>query len=89
MLEFYEQAVKGRQYGGVVIHDAMAVAWTIRPDLFETRPARLDVLTDSGAARGRTVADYKSGEPNADIVTAVDAPAFLDWLMQRLVSLDA
>lgn len=77
------------QRGGKAVHDAMAVAWTIRPELFETRAARVDVVTDSGAARGRTVADFASTEPTADIVTGVDAPAFIDWLKERLVSLDA
>ena len=75
--------------GGKAVHDAMAVAWTIRPELFETRAARIDVVTDSGASRGRTVADFASTEPTADIVTGVDAPVFTDWLMERLVSLDA
>lgn len=75
--------------GGKAVHDAMAVAWTIRPELFETRSARVEVITDSGAARGRTVADFASTEPTADIVTGVDAPAFIDWLKERLMSLDA
>ncbi|MDF1790982.1 MAG: nucleoside hydrolase [Thalassobaculaceae bacterium] len=75
--------------GGKCVHDAMAVAWTIRPDLFEARAARIDVVTDSGASRGRTVADFTSREPTADIVTGVDAPAFTGWLKERLVSLDA
>lgn len=75
--------------GGKCVHDAMAVAWTIRPELFETRPARLDVVTDSGASRGRTVADFASAEPTADIVTGVDAQAFIAWLQERLISLDA
>ncbi|MFX4222854.1 MAG: nucleoside hydrolase [Thalassobaculum sp.] len=75
--------------GGKCVHDAMAVAWTIRPELFETRPVRLDVVTDSGASRGRTVADFASAEPTADIVTGVDAQAFIAWLQERLISLDA
>lgn len=75
--------------GGKAVHDAMAVAWTIRPELFETRPARVDVVTDTGPSRGRTVADFASSEPTADIVTGVDAPAFIDWLKDRLVALDA
>lgn len=75
--------------GGKCVHDAMAVAWTIRPDLFETRPARIDVVTDSGAARGRTIADFASGEPTADVATDVDAPAFIGWLKEKLIALDA
>lgn len=88
MLGGYETPSTAAQ-GGKCVHDAMAVAWTIRPDLFDTRPARVDVVTDSGAARGRTVADFASSEPTADIVMEVDAPAFTAWLLERLVSLDA
>lgn len=88
MLCGYETPSTAAQ-GGKCVHDAMAVAWTIRPDLFETRAARVDVVTDSGAARGRTVADFASSEPTADIVTGVDAPAFTGWLQECLVALDA
>jgi len=88
MLGGYERRAAAAR-GGVCVHDAMAVAWTIRPELFETRAARIEVVTDSGAAQGRTVADFGSSEPGADIVTGVDAPAFLDWLKERLVALDA
>lgn len=88
MLGGYETPSTAAQ-GGKCVHDAMAVAWTIRPDLFDTRPARVDVVTDSGAARGRTVADFASSEPTADIVIEVDAPAFTAWLLERLASLDA
>lgn len=88
MLSFYDRAV-GARHGGVHVHDAMALAWTLRPDLFDVRPARLEVMTDSGAARGRTVADFASTAPGADIVVEVNAPAFLDWLRDRLMGLDA
>ena len=87
MLRFYLEAV-GARYGGVHVHDAMAVAWTIRPELFELRPARLEVLTDSGPERGRTVADFASREPTAEVVTDLDAAGFLDWLFEQLVALD-
>lgn len=88
MLGGYETPSTDR-LGGKCVHDAMAVAWTIRPDLFYARPARVDVVTDSGASRGRTAADFASSEPTADIVTEVDAPAFTGWLKDRLISLDA
>lgn len=88
MLGGYETPSTAAQ-GGKCVHDAMAVAWTIRPDLFDTRPARVDVVTDSGADRGRTVADFASSEPTADIVKEVDAPAFAAWLLERLVSLES
>lgn len=87
MLRFYLDAV-GARHGGVHIHDAMAVAYPIWPELFEVRPARIEVVTDAGAERGRTVADFASVEPNADIAVAVDAPVFLDRVFERLHALD-
>lgn len=88
MLRFYLEAV-GARHGGVHIHDAMALAYPIWPELFEVRPARLDVVTDAGPERGRTIADFASAEPNADIAVAVDAPVFLDRVFDRLHALDA
>lgn len=88
MLGGYETPSTARS-GGKCVHDAMAVAWTIRPELFESRPARIDVVTDSGGERGRTVADFASVEPTAEVVTGVDAEAFTAWLKERLVALDA
>lgn len=74
----------GSDRPGAYVHDAMALAVLIWPDLFERRPARLDVLTDAGPERGRTVADFASAEPNAEIVVGLDAPAFLERLFERL-----
>lgn len=76
----------GTDRPGAYVHDAMALAVLIWPGLFEMRPARLTVLTDAGPERGRTVADFTSAEPNADIVVGVDAPAFLARLFERLRS---
>lgn len=74
----------GTDRPGAYVHDAMALAVLIWPELFEIRPARLAVLTDAGPERGRTVADFASAEPDADIVTGLDAPAFLARLFERL-----
>lgn len=88
MLRFYLEAV-GARHGGVHIHDAMAVAYAIWPELFEVRAARLTVVTDTGDERGRTVADFGTGEANADIAVAVDAATFTDRLFDRIHALDA
>lgn len=74
----------GTDRPGAYVHDAMALAVLIWPELFERRPARLAVLTDAGPERGRTVADFASAEPNAEVVVGLDAPAFLERLFERL-----
>ncbi len=83
MLRAYHGNV-GRDRPGVFIHDAMAVAVPVWPDLFEIRPARLTVATDAGPERGRTIADFASAEPNADVVVDLDPVAFLDRLCGAL-----
>lgn len=76
----------GVEQPGAYVHDAMALAVLVWPELFETRPARLSVVTDSGSERGRTVADFASTESNAEIVVDLDALTFLDRLFERLRS---
>ncbi|NQW10937.1 MAG: nucleoside hydrolase [Alphaproteobacteria bacterium] len=87
MLRFYLAAV-GARHGGVHIHDAMALAYPIWPELFEVRAARMTVITEAGAERGRTVVDFDTSEPNADIAVAVDAPVFIDRVFERIHALD-
>ncbi len=48
----------------------------------------MNVVTDTGPERGRTVADFASHDPTAEIVTDLDPQAFLEWLFERLISLD-
>jgi len=86
MLDFYYQAVRHRE-DGVIIHDATALAVEIWPDLFDIRPARITIDTDHGAERGRTLADFASAEPNGAVAMAVDGPALLDRMMERLAAL--
>lgn len=83
MLEAYHGNV-GRDRPGAYVHDAMALAVLLWPELFEVRPARLTVVTDGGPERGRTVADFASAEPNARVVADLDADAFLERLVGRL-----
>lgn len=85
MLRAYHGNV-GTERPGTYVHDAMAVAVLIWPELFDLRPVRLSVVTDAGPERGRTVADFASREPNADVVVEFDADAFLNRLLERLRS---
>ncbi|SKA31935.1 nucleoside hydrolase [Consotaella salsifontis] len=78
-----------RRYGsrGGPMHDPLVIAALLRPELFETRKARVFVEHSSALCLGQTVADWygKSGEtPNVDIVTRVDADGFFALLGERL-----
>jgi pyrimidine-specific ribonucleoside hydrolase len=84
----YHRATYG--WDGPPVHDALAVAAVIRPDLLETAHRNVAIETESELCRGRTVVDlYPRGEssPNAHVAVGVDAAAFLDLLEERIASL--
>ncbi|MGL5819869.1 MAG: nucleoside hydrolase [Phycicoccus sp.] len=70
------------------MHDPLAVAALTRPDLLTFQDAAVDVVTGDGAARGILLVDRLWGTepppPNAEIATAVDAEAFMDYLVGAL-----
>jgi inosine-uridine nucleoside N-ribohydrolase len=75
---------------GSPVHDAVAVAYVIRPDLLETVLCGVVVDTGGELSRGRTNVDRwgrMGWEPNAHVAVSMDAPAFLDLLVGRLISL--
>jgi pyrimidine-specific ribonucleoside hydrolase len=82
-----------RLYGlrGVSVHDALAVAALIRPELLTTVEALVTVDTTAGPARGMTLVDrhrWDGQEPNAQVGVGVDRDAFVEFLCERLASLD-
>jgi pyrimidine-specific ribonucleoside hydrolase len=85
---------QARLYGvrGVAVHDAVAVAALLRPELVTTFEALVTVDTTSGPARGMTLVDrhrWEGQEPNARVAASVDREAFVTFLCERLASLDA
>jgi pyrimidine-specific ribonucleoside hydrolase len=94
MLDFY-----GRYYGeayahgGCPVHDALAVAYVVRPGLLRVLGRYVEVDTAHGICRGRTVVDMRRRtllpEPNARVAVDVDVPAFVDFLLERLAKLPA
>jgi len=75
---------------GAPIHDAVAVAHLIRPDLVETRHRNVEVELESELCRGRTVVDLwnrTDRKPNVHVGVAIDVDAFFDLLVERIGSL--
>ena len=93
MLDHYlDWQVKLYGYRGVAVHDALAVATLIRPELVTTIDALVTVDTTAGPARGMTLVDrhrWDGQEPNARVAATVDRDAFVTFLCERLASLDA
>jgi inosine-uridine nucleoside N-ribohydrolase len=75
---------------GVPIHDALAVAHLIWPDLVTTEHVAATVDIESTLCRGRTVVDLwgvTSATPNAFVGTKVNSTLFARSLLDRLISL--
>jgi pyrimidine-specific ribonucleoside hydrolase len=91
-LSDFFQRFHEERYGfdGSPIHDAMAVAHVIDPTLLETVHCNVEIETGSRFCDGRTVVDrwlVKSGRRNAHVGVDVDAPRFLDMLVERIATL--
>lgn len=86
---FQSQRIFGLEAGPV--HDVTAMAYVVRPDLFTTKPAYVEVCLDKGCCYGRTVCDFSgmSGkEPNALVGTGIDLPRFWDFVEENLKTLN-
>ena len=69
------------------LHDPLAAAVALDPDLVKTRPATVDVELTGTLTRGMTIADWSGRwgrEPNALIGIGVDPEAFFDRFISRV-----
>lgn len=92
LLDFFVANYRRRMgFDGAPIHDALAVAHVIRPDLVKTEAFAVEIDTTDGPSAGRTLVDryHVTGrEPNARVGTAVDSERFAGLLLERIASLD-
>lgn len=63
-------------WDGQAVHDVCAVAFVARPDLFELRPARVDIETTGEFTTGMTVVDFDPPIPNALVAMRLDVDGF-------------
>jgi inosine-uridine nucleoside N-ribohydrolase len=92
MLDFYLGFyLEAYDHGGAPIHDALAVAGLVRPELLTTLDRRVDVDLGPGICRGRTVVDMRRRlarpAPNAQVAVEVDVEGFRALLLERLSAL--
>ncbi|MGH3146857.1 MAG: nucleoside hydrolase, partial [Rubrobacter sp.] len=69
------------------IHDAVAVAAVLQPNVLETRRMRVDVECGSELTRGETVCDLydvTGKEPNAEVGVGLDRERFFEILFEAL-----
>ncbi len=72
---------------GLRVHDAAAVAYLLKPQLFKTEMMSVEIATE-GVASGTTVSDFRAvqrGEktPNVKVVTEVDTEGFASWFAEE------
>ena len=74
-------------WDGAPIHDAVAVAYVVRPDLVTMIESNVEVELESELCRGRTVVDRwkRTDRPvNAHVGIDLDAEGFFDLLVERI-----
>ncbi len=75
-----------RSQGDTFLHDPLAVATMIEPDLVGLRPLHVDVELGGQYAAGATLARApgEDASPNAQVALRVDVGAFEEFLVSRL-----
>jgi inosine-uridine nucleoside N-ribohydrolase len=93
LLRFFAQANRDIfGFAGAPLHDALAVAHLLRPEVIRTRRMNVEIETAGELTRGRTVADVYgiSGRaPNAEVALEVNLPLFKEMLFAAIRKLDA
>jgi len=93
LLRFFAQANRDIfGFAGAPLHDALAVAHLLRPEVIRTRRMNVEIETAGELTRGRTVADVYgiSGRAaNAEVALEVDLPLFKEMLFAAIRKLDA
>ena len=77
-------------FDGSPLHDALAMAYVLRPDLLVTKERGVKIETESELSRGRTLVDLwgrAEWEPNCHVGVDVDAEGFCELLVERINAL--
>jgi inosine-uridine nucleoside N-ribohydrolase len=93
LLKFFAKANRDIfGFDGAPLHDALAVAHLIRPEVIRTRKLNVEIETDGELTRGRTVADVygiTGKSANTDVALEVDNDLFKDLLVRTIEILDS
>jgi len=93
LLKFFAQANRDIfGFDGAPLHDALAVAHLIAPEVIKTRRLNVEIETDGELTRGRTVADVygiTGKTANTEVALEVDNDLFKEILIQAIKTLDS
>ena len=67
------------------MHDAVAVAALLHPELLETKPLYVEIETQGEYCRGATVGTARKA-PNALVNVGIDRDGFADLLVQAVAA---
>jgi len=92
LLKFFAQANKDIfGFDGAPLHDALAIAHLIKPEVIKTRNMNVEIETEGDLTRGRTVADVygvTGRSANTAVAMEVDNSLFKEMLFQAIKVLD-
>lgn len=86
-LEFFYQFHRNIGYEGAPVHDAVAVAALIHPELITMRDMYVEIETKGEYCRGATVGDMlgiKGQKPNAHVGMGIDRQGFVDLMVEAV-----
>lgn len=87
LYSLFEHYRGGSLDSGLKVHDACAIAYLLRPELFTTEEKYIEIATE-GVAAGAMVSDIRITthahmKPNAKICTEVKAEEFEQWFVDE------
>lgn len=83
-LEFFYRFHRERGYTGAPVHDAVAVAWLAKSEIFTTKDMYVQIETTGDFCRGMTVGDrlgVLKKPANVKVILDVDREAFVELLV--------
>ena len=84
-LDFFYNFHRGIGYVGAPVHDAVAVAALVRPEILTSKDLYVQVETSGDFCRGATIADhygYHQQPPNTHALIDIDREGFIDLLAE-------
>lgn len=77
----------GSMATGLRMHDLCAIAWLVKPELFQMKPCFVAVETQGEYTSGTTVVDIEGRferQPNAQVALGLDVAGFQSWVAEML-----
>ena len=92
-MEFYGKWYGQDEFGlaGTPVHDPCTIAYLLKPEIFESHSAFLDVETQGQLTAGETVVDFAglmNRKPNAKVLMDLDRQRFVDLIIDLLHQFD-